>query len=296
MPRHSQHESWLPGLVKAFDASHLRVFSEFDLTRFLKHERALLPIPDRMTTTKIISLLVENGSLRQIAIRRESQKSATAGKNRYSWRDASPYQIGISLAKESYLSHATALFLHGLTDQLPKTIYVNREQSPKAPSRGGLTQAAIDRAFRNMPRTSKYVFVYESARFVLLSGKNSGRLEVSTVPGPNGEELETTKLERTLIDIVVRPAYAGGVYEVLHAYRTAITSVSVNSLMAVLKQLDYVYPYHQCIGFLMERAGYAEKHLAKCENLGIRWNFYLDYRIEDPAFDNRWRLYYPKGL
>lgn len=58
-----------------------------------------------------------------------------------------------------------------------------------------------------------------------------------------------TKLERTLIDIAVRPNYAGGVHHVLEAYAAAKSRVSVNVLLATLQKMEYVYPYHQVIGF-----------------------------------------------
>src|SRR5882672_4945604 len=50
----------------------------------------------------------------------------------------------------------------------------------------------------------------QKPRIVLLSGKHTGRLGVTKTLGPQGEQLELTDLERTLIDIAVRPTYAGG--------------------------------------------------------------------------------------
>ena len=41
------------------------------------------------------------------------------------------YELALSLRPDSYLSHGSAAFLHGLTDQEPEFIYVNKEQSPK---------------------------------------------------------------------------------------------------------------------------------------------------------------------
>jgi hypothetical protein len=83
-------------------------------------------------------------------------------------------------------------------------IYVNKEQSPKDSS-GDLTQAGIDRAFSTKQRTSGFQLHHGRTTITLLNGKHSGRLGVVTMQGPNGEPLEVTDLERTLIDIVVRP-------------------------------------------------------------------------------------------
>jgi len=216
---------------------------------------------------------------------------------RYIWDEATPYEVALSLRKGSYLSHASAVFLHGLTQQIPRTIYVNKEQTPKPASPGSLTQAGIDRAFRNTPRTSNYVFLYANTRIVLLSGKNTGDLEVSEIPGSDGKPLRATKLERTLIDIAVRPAYAGGVFDVLAAFRSAVTrGVSIPVLTATLRRLEYVYPFHQAIGFYLRNAGAPDKSLTKLRDLGLDFNFYLTNRMPEPHYDPEWRIYFPSGL
>ena len=130
----------------------------------------------------------------------------------------------------------------------------------------------------------------------IINGKNTNRLAVEKTVGPSSEQLEATDLERTLIDIVVRPAYAGGIYQVLEAYRAAKERASANRLVSILKKLDYVYPYHQAIGFLMQRAGYPERRLSLLRNLGITHNFYLVHGIQQPEYDASWHLFYPKGM
>ena len=187
------------------------------------------------------------------------------------------------------------MFLLGLTDQLPKRIHVNREQSPKG-SPGNITQEGIDGAFSRLQRRSGYVFKYKDWQYVLISGKNTERLEVVSMEGPAREALEVTNLERTLIDIVVRPAYAGGIYQVLEAYESAKERVSVNTLVATLKKLRYVYPYHQAIGFYMQRAGYEPDRCNRLLRLGLEFDFYLAHDIREKAYDPQWRLYFPKGF
>jgi predicted transcriptional regulator of viral defense system len=144
-------------------------------------------------------------------------------------------------------------------------------------------------------RLSNDIFSYGNARLVLLQGKNTGRIEVGTIDW-NQERLPVTKLERTLIDIAVRPAYAGGVYQVLEAYRRAQPKVSAAILLATLKKLNYAYPYHQAIGFYMQRAGYALQQYERLRELGLSYDFYLAHDLRDLAYDPEWRLHYPKGF
>ena len=185
--------------------------------------------------------------------------------------------------------------LHGLTDQIPKTVYVNREQSEKNIG-GKLSQAAIDRTFARQQRKSKYIYEYEGWRIVLLSGKFTGRLGVAKMKGPDGENLEVTDLERTLIDVAVRPAYAGGVFAVLDAFRMARQYVSSERLLRYLRKMAYVYPYHQVLGFYMQRAGYKTRDYAGLKKAGLSFDFYLAHGLAEKEYDSDWRLFHPKGF
>jgi len=215
---------------------------------------------------------------------------------RYAWGEVSDFAIAASLRPGAYLSHGSAVFLHGLTQQIPKTIYVNKEQSPKFHSAAPLTQGALELAFSRPQRRSKYSFEVRQSSIVLLSGKNTGRLEVVPLQTPTGETLEVTGIERTLIDITVRPSYAGGIYQILEAYKSAKDRLSVNTLIATLKKLDYMYPYHQAIGFYMERAGYEPSRYERLRDLGLNFDFYLAHDIRDRDYSPLWRLYFPKGF
>jgi hypothetical protein len=130
----------------------------------------------------------------------------------------------------------------------------------------------------------------------LLSGKATGDLGVVTITGPGGEELRVTDIERTLIDITVRPVYAGGIYQVLDAFRGARGKVSTGKLIEFLKKIDYLYPYHQAIGFLMEWAGFPESDIRQIRKLGTRFDFYLAHGLKERDYDPGWRLYYPRGF
>jgi predicted transcriptional regulator of viral defense system len=214
---------------------------------------------------------------------------------RYGWGNPSTLALAQSLSRDGYFSHYSAIDLHGLTREVPKTIYFNIEQT-KAPGSGTLTQAGIDKAFSSKAkqRFTKNIAVYDKTRICVLEGANTGNLGVVSLGQISGGLY--TNLERTLIDAAVRPAYCGGVSEVVKTYRAAKDhSPSANKIAAYLKQIGYTYPYHQSIGFYMQVAGYAEAELRLLERLGTNHDFYLDYGIVEKEYDSRWRLFYPKG-
>ena len=67
-------------------------------------------------------------------------------------------------------------------------------------------------------------------------------------------------------------------------------------LVATLKQLGYVYPYHQAIGFLLERAGVEPARLEPLRALGLHFDFHLVHGMRERDYHAGWRLFHPKGL
>jgi hypothetical protein len=278
-------------IVETFDRLETKVFSEQQLSGLLLQNQESWNLPYSIRLNKFIDFLIGTELLKHQVLISKNYQSI----ERYLWRNPSAYAIALSIKNKSYLSHGSAVFLHGLTDLIPKTIFVNKEQSPKT-KKGTLIQENIHRAFQGRQRQSQLIYDYEKFKITVISGMATNQLGVIDLR-VNDESLRTTDIERTLIDIAVRPAYSGGVFEVLEVYKQARHVVSVSSLVSVLAQLNYAYPYHQVIGFYMERAGYKPTEFNELLNLGIHYDFYLSYGLPaDKQFDSKWRLFYPNGF
>lgn len=307
-----RQQAWQRQALEFFDEraeQTQRVYTQEQIGRLLDENGTEFGVPRSLTRKRFVDFLIADGKLREVQLSAEPASPQKAARRapeempvsyapfkRFVWDAASPYEMALSLRGGSYLSHASAVFLHGLTQQITRTVYVNKEQSPKPAPSGPLTQEGIDRAFTRPSRQSQYVYGFEGTRIVLLSGKNSGNLEVSEMVEPSGVPITVTKLERTLIDIAVRPTYAGGVFDVLAAYRGARERVAVGTLLATLRRLQHIYPYHQVIGFYMERAGYPAAQLERLMALGLQYDFYLANQMPRPQYDPKWRIHYPEGL
>lgn len=203
------------------------------------------------------------------------------------------FDITASRSRGAYFSYYSALFINNLTLQIPKQLYLTNERPKdyndlmKAP-----TQELIDRAFDQQPRVTSNKRYYKEMTINWINGQYHNKLGVV----PFREIYYTTDLERTLIDIVVRPFYAGGVTQVLEAFVNARKSINIERLIEYYKKMNFVYPYHQAIGFYMEKAGYKNIDLSKVEDIKQMYKFYLSYNIKFKEYSDRWNLYYPKGL
>jgi len=293
MARPSSLNAAKKDILSRFSEAPQKVYSETEIARVLLENRHTWKLAESTRASDFISFLDKNGDLKKYQLRSEYYDRKIT---RYSWGNASFYELALSIKQRAYLCHATAVTLHGLAKLNRKTVYLNVEQSPKPSRNGSLTQDGIARAFSGKQRESNLIYTYRTSSIVMIAGKNTNRLGVEEIVGPASETLRVTNLERTLIDIVVRPAYAGGTSQVLKAYRAAKERVSVDRLVAILKKLDYVYPYHQPIGFLMQRAGYSKHGIEQLRALGLGHDFYLAHGMQQPEYSQDWRLFFPKDL
>jgi hypothetical protein len=60
--------------------------------------------------------------------------------------------------------------------------------------------------------------------------------------------------------------------------------------------MNFIYPYHQAIGFYLERTGYQEKAYKPFQELPRQFKFYLAHNIKRPLYDEQWQVYYPRGF
>jgi predicted transcriptional regulator of viral defense system len=285
-------------IVQYFDQLPSKVLHHADLARILQQQRAFWRLTLRTTTRMFIDFLISSGKLSvfEFPFPKPYKK-----KRVYAWGPVPFYEVVLGISPKCYFSHYSAVGIHGLTEQMPKTIYINEEQRLESWLSGTLTQAGIDAAFRRPVRTTKRIANTNDYRVVFLNGRNTANLgvvkeEFNGAASKQFGRIRVTNIERTLIDITVRPVYSGGVSEVLKAFTLARERVSVNRLSAMLKKLAVIYPYHQAIGFYLERAGYRPSSVDLFRTTPRQFDFYLDHKLNEQEYVKEWRLFIPKWL
>ena len=285
-------------IFEQLDLHPTHIFSKGQLAQFLAEHRNQWNLAIATTLAQFIEYLRKSGQLRVVKFPFEYRPTS-----RYLWGKVPLFPVLLTLRPNCHFSHYTALQLHDLTEQQPNTIYVNWEQPAKSPVGQKLEQSNIDKAFSRPQRVSTNQAKVEGRHIILLNGKDTQYLGVEDRRWQDPETrrdyvLRITGLERTLIDIAVRPVYAGGVAEVLKAYQRAAGRASINRLGAMLKQLQYVYPYHQAIGFYLERSGSYDAEAISLfrDKFAIEHDFYLTYGMKQKEYVSRWRLYVPAGF
>jgi hypothetical protein len=278
-----------------FEKNRHCAFNLDDLSDFITAQRAGWGLPKSWSIRHICRLLIDGGWLRAISLTSDLYTSKT----RFASRLASRFQIALSIKRGSYLSHGTAASLHSLIEPAAGITYVNKEQSPKNSPRH-LSQDAIDRAFLRSPRESNYRFWQmdqpNPVQYVILNGKSSHDFGVEWREDTKYGRLRVSNLERTLVDIVVRPHYSGGSSSLLNAYVKAKANADPNRIADTLERMDYAYPYHQSIGFLMARAGFRRSEYELFRKPELKYDFYLMHGMAKPLFDPEWKLYYPQSF
>jgi predicted transcriptional regulator of viral defense system len=278
-------------VVNLFENLPTAIFSIFEMERILKTN--FNKLVDSSSLSAFIEYLSRETKLKEIRLNFPSRPII-----KYTWGEIELYRFILSLKDRSYFSHQTAMFINRLIKMEPNTIYLNFEQPQKRKIDIEMLQENIDMAFKLHPRVTKSIVSYKGSKICLVNGKQTNRLGVKTLLF-RGSNISVTKLERTLIDVVVRPQYSGGIKSVLKAYQNSKNIIDSEEFWSLFTKLDYKYPYQQAIGFYAERAGFDNKSFFEHATKKIsKFDFYLcqGYKQSEMSYSKKWKIFYPKSF
>ena len=291
MSRQKNIEKALPDISQYFSNNPKNVYSHHDFENDIELYRELWNIPQRYNSYHFEDFLTQKQILDHIQLKFPNKKY-----NFFICKNTSIYEIAQSLHKHCYFSHFTAMYLNDLTEQVPRNLYISIEQPRKHHSDIELLQENIDYAFSKPMRRSNNTAQLKDHNITITNTVASNGLGIYRQIFHDYGYLSVTTLERTLLDCTIRPSYSGGCFEILKAYKRAKDKISVAKLLGLYKQLKFIYPYHQAIGFYLEIAGYSDTQIERFYKIPINHNFYLAYDMKNPSYSKKWHLYYPKEM
>lgn len=268
-----------------------KAYTFADIGKIFHSKRDEWKIASYRTTKHFINFIENNKILELVKLKHLTKGTV---KQIFIIPGTNKFNIAQTIKKDGYISYYSALKIHQLTLQNPKSIYISFDKYGAYENADFLYQDSIDNAFSKPQRQTSEIYKSEvdDTRYVFVQKKTDSLLV--GISENNG--IHYTDLERTLIDIVIRPAYSGGVFEVLEAYINAKDRVDLDIMVKYLDQLNYVYPYYQLIGFYLEKAGYNTNDTNLFLERKTDFKFYLTYNISNKKFNEKWNIYYPNGF
>ena len=141
-------------IIQHFDQHPSKVFQYAAIAHELSAQRAFWRLTQSTTTSAFIKFLESTGRLSEIVF---PFPPPYKKKTRYAWGTPPIYEVMLALKPDCYFSHYSAMHIHGLTEQMPKTFYLNDEQRLESWLAGKLSQKSIDAAFRRPVRVTNQI-------------------------------------------------------------------------------------------------------------------------------------------
>jgi predicted transcriptional regulator of viral defense system len=203
------------------------------------------------------------------------------------------------LYPKGYVSYKTAIDYYN--KDKPLEIYYCIEQKVNYnidENKRKLKQIDIDNAFlKEYRKTNKHFKIFNHTVYIQHS-KYSNRIGINEYDYMDCK-VHVSSLERLLVDIIVRPELSGGMKKVLRIYASLSSKyrniINIQKISQILKELDFIYPYFQSIGYLLEKNNC---NVLPLEELSVKkYNFFLTkgkINEKELFFNEKWQVFIPK--
>lgn len=174
------------------------------------------------------------------------------------------FEIAMALADPAAVSHWSALHYHGLTEQVPRKVFVLTTTEASVPRVRGEKANSVMGGFPVSGIAYRFIQV-KPERFFGTEKVWIGEARV-TITDP----------ERTLLDGLSMPQYCGDFAEVLHAFEAWAQASNLEQIIGYALKLDASTAKR--LGWVLERQGVEPSNLERLAALPIR-----GYRKLDPT-------------
>ena len=190
---------------------------------------------------------------------------------------AHEFEIAMALVNPAAISHWSALHHHGLTEQVPRDVFVLTTTGTWIPR---------SKTGEHGQSSGGYAVGDTTYRFVQVKPDRFFGAEKVWV---GDARVSITDLERTLLDGLSMPQYCGDFPEVLHAFRVGTDRLNIERVTEYAISLGVTIAKR--LGWVLEAEGIAPSRLEKLASLPIN-----GYRKLDPTgprkgpCNNRWMV------
>lgn len=175
------------------------------------------------------------------------------------------FEIAVALVSPAAISHWTALHYHGLTNQVPRDVFVLTT-----------TQASIPRTRKSAATSPKggYDVGDTTYRFIQVQPRRFFGTEQAWV---GDTRVAITTIERSLLDGLARPHYCGDIFEVIDAFHAALLArLDIDRIVQYASKLDAAIAKR--LGWVLEHHGVQTAAVDRLAARPIR-----GYRLLDPT-------------
>ena len=247
-------------LLHTFIKHNLRIFSLSDVEELLKNENVSAPY-----ARKLLTIMAKRGDLQRL------------GNGLYalpvhilSGGSLHAFEIGMKLVNKGAISHRSAMFYYGMSDQILNCVYVT---SPRVPESNRSTKSTyfINNTYFNIRRIQ--ADHYYGIKRIFMG-------EISFL---------VTDIEKTLIDGLSEPQLCGGFREVLHAFSHVRDNINPKTLFNYLKREPIVIGKR--VGWILENISTLPELQEELEKIPVKVVQKLDPSgLRRGRISKRWML------
>lgn len=174
------------------------------------------------------------------------------------------FEIAMALISPAAISHWSALHHHGLTEQLPRRVFVLTTTEAAVPRPRGAKARVTGKGYPVGGTLYQFVQI-KPERFFGVEERWVGEARV-----------RITDPERTLLDGLTMPRYFGDFAEVLHAFQVRGTNLDLEKITHYALKLDAATAKR--LGWILEKQGIDPARLDLLHEVPIK-----GYRVLDPT-------------
>lgn len=186
------------------------------------------------------------------------------------------FQVAMALVQPAAISHWSALSYHGMTEQIPKHVFV-------------LTTASsfprLRRAKTENPGPG-YMVGEISYQFIKIKSEHFFGIEKVWI---NDSIVNITDVERTFLDCLMFPKYCGGFSEILYVFEQHSSKLNLKKIISYALKLDGATIKR--LGWILENQGVALSRLTVLQKAPIKGYRLLDSTSPSRGnFNSRWMI------